>query len=94
MQDRDGIAHIRYCCASIRLSRGGWNQDEAAVICNELAESYGINLQLGHADGIGNVGELLAQVLAVAGLPEEALTVLDEAAAAFAKLQNAQRLAR
>jgi hypothetical protein len=94
MQNRSSIAHIRYCCARIRLARGGWEQDEASLIAEELAESYGIIRQLGRADGIANAGALFAQVLAATGRPEEALTVLDEAAAAFAKLQNAQGLAR
>jgi len=94
MRDLVSVAYIRFRCAELRLSRGGWVQDEASLIVKELAESYGIIRQLGHADGMANVGTLFGQVLAAAGLPEEALTVLDEAATAFAKLQHAQGLAQ
>ncbi|MBK1730309.1 hypothetical protein [Thiococcus pfennigii] len=42
--------------------------------------------RLGRPDGIGAVGLLLAQVLAIGGHRDEALAVLDEAEAALAKL--------
>ncbi|QNT71015.1 tetratricopeptide repeat protein [Defluviicoccus vanus] len=94
MQDADSIANVRYRCARIRLDRGGLQSGEAQIIFDELAESFAIYQQLGRADGIGHVGLLFAQVLAQAGHPQEALTVLDAAAAAFTTLQQAESVAR
>ena len=94
IQDMDLIAHIRFSCARIRLDRGGLQGDEAQAIVDELAESFTLNQKLQRADGIAFVGFLLGRVLAAVGLGAEALTVLDHAAAAFARLQQDAQVAQ
>ncbi len=86
-QDIDSLAHIRLCCAEIRLKRGGLAQGEAQVIYDELDESFSLFTRLGRPDGIAAAGHLLAQILAMAGHPEQALEVLDASIAACELLQ-------
>src|SRR5271155_2509289 len=38
----EGIAHVKFRCAAIRLERGGWEKGEAQTIVAELAESFSI----------------------------------------------------
>lgn len=92
IQDVGGIAYVRYACARIRLERGGLQGDEGQTIIDELAESFTLFRKLQRVDGIAVVGSLLGQVLAAVGLRDEALTVLDYAAAAFDRLQQAAHL--
>ena len=80
-------------CARLRLERGGWEQGEAQTIINELAESFKLNKRLQRGHGIAASGYLLGYVLAKAGRKDEALTVLAEAAAAFDRLQLADKAA-
>ena len=47
-------------------------------------------MRLGRPDGIAAVGALYAPLLAVGGSRDEALAVLEQAGAAYAKLGNAQ----
>ncbi len=75
--------------ATALLGSGGIEAGRVQEIYDALAESYAIALKLGHPDGVGPVGALLAQVLAMGGHRENALAVLDQAEAAFAKLGNA-----
>ncbi|ALJ39378.1 MULTISPECIES: CHAT domain-containing protein [Azospirillum] len=89
MQDIDSLAHIRFSCAEIRL-RGRLEKREVETIIEELTESFALFDQLERVDAIGAVGALFGQVLAMAGRTDEALRVLDEAAAAFAKIQHDQ----
>ena len=72
------------------VRRGDHQTGGIQEIYNDLAEAFAITLKLGYADGIGAVGELLAQVLAMGGHKDDALTVLDHAEAAYTKLGNAQ----
>jgi hypothetical protein len=90
MGDMDGIAHVRFACARIRLDRGGLAKGEAQTILDELAESFALSKKLQRADAIAIVGSLLGQVLAGGGHADEALSVLDESAAAFDKLGRTQ----
>ncbi|AGA90192.1 hypothetical protein Thimo_1398 [Thioflavicoccus mobilis 8321] len=84
--DIDGIAHVRFARARLRLERGEHETGGIQAIYDDLAASYEILRRLGRPDGIGAVGLLLAQVLTMGGHRDDALTVLDEAEAAFAKL--------
>ena len=88
-KDADSIAHIRYSCAGIRLARGDHERGELQVIYDELAEAFGIVMQIGRAEGIGGIGVLLGQVLAMARQTDEALAVLSTAQEAFERLGNA-----
>ena len=92
--DTGSVAHIRFSCARIRLARGGMEKGEAQVIGEELVESFALYKKLQRPDGIGWVGLLFGQFLATTGKTAEALTVLEEAAAAFDKLNWAERAAQ
>jgi tetratricopeptide (TPR) repeat protein len=91
MQDLASIAYIRFRCAGLRIGRGGFGTGEEQTIFDELAESFRLFRDLGHASFLVSVGSLFGQVLAADGQHERALTVLDEAAAAE-KLQYWQRV--
>jgi hypothetical protein len=90
-QDLDGIAHVRFSCARLRLTRGGMQQGEAQTICDELAESFAILHKLQRVDGIAVVGAMLGQILAMGGYRDEACTVLDQSVMAFEKMQQTQQ---
>ena len=86
MKDIDSIAHIRFSCAQIRLQRGDHERGEMQTIADELGEAFSIVQQMGRADGIGSIGALLGQVLAMGGHMDEAIKVLELAKGAFSKL--------
>ena len=90
MQDPDSLAHIRFSCATIRLQRGGLQSGEAAIIAEELAESFGLFQRIGRVESIGVVGALFGQILGAVGQTEAALSVLDQAADAFTILGHSQ----
>jgi tetratricopeptide (TPR) repeat protein len=92
MNNIEIIAHIKYSTASIRLQRGDHQTGGLQQIYEDLNEAFTISLKLGRPDFIGGIGQLLAQILAMGGLKEEALEVLDYAEAAFDKIGNAQGL--
>jgi len=94
MRDIDSIAHIRYSMAGIRLQRGDHQTGGLQQIHDDLAESFEMFRTLGRPDGIGAAGELLAQVLAMRGQKGDALEVLDHAQSAYARLANAEDIAR
>jgi tetratricopeptide (TPR) repeat protein len=86
LQDVNIVASARFKCAQIRIQRGGLESGESQPIADELGESFAINQKLQRADGIAISGHLLGQVLAMGGLTEQALEVLDVSAGAFEKL--------
>ena len=86
MNDIDGIAHVRFSCAQLRLARGEHERAGLQTIHDELAEAFAIQRHLQRPDGIGAVGALLGEVLAMGGHPAEAIDVLRKAAEAFAKI--------
>jgi tetratricopeptide (TPR) repeat protein len=94
IQDMVLIAHIRFSCARIRMERDGLQTDERQTIVDELVESFALLRKVQRMDGIAVVGLLLGQVLAAVDLPTEALTVLDQAAAAFARLKQDAQVAQ
>ncbi len=94
MQDTDSIAHVRLCCAQIRLGRDGLEKGEAQTIYEELAESFTLFKKLQRVDGIAHSGVLLGQVLAGGGHIDDALSVLAESAAAFEKIGVADQAAQ
>jgi len=87
LQHVDGIAHTRFSCAQIRLERGDHQRGEIQSIYEELQEAFDINKHLQRPDGVGAVGVLLAQVLAMGGHKDEALAVLQDARSAFELLK-------
>ena len=89
MQDIDAVAHTLFSCAQIRLSRGDHEKGDIQTIFEELSEAFQINLKLQRPDGIGATGNLLGQVLALGGHSDEAVGVLETAAAAFDKIGQA-----
>jgi len=94
MGDIDGIAHIRYSMAGIRLQRGDHQTGGLQQIHDDLAESFDLWRKLSRPDGIGAAGELLAQVLAMRGQQGDALEVLDQAESAYARFADDQGIAR
>jgi hypothetical protein len=64
------------------------------MIHDELAEAFEINLKLQRPDGVGAVGLLLGQVLAMGGQREQAVEVLRAAVAAFEKIGQAEGAAQ
>ncbi len=93
MHDIDTIAHIRFSCAQIRVTRGDLEKGEAQTIVDELSEAFQISLELQRPDAIGAIGQLLGQVLAGGGLTEEACQVLAITADAFDKLGHQESAA-
>jgi hypothetical protein len=94
MQDIDSIAHIRFSCAQIRLARGDHERGEIQEIFEELAEAFTLSLKLDHPDGIGATGYLLGQFLLAGGQLDEAIKVLETAAAAFDKIERSEQAAQ
>jgi len=91
--DLDSLAHIGFLSARIRLERGDHQRGELQAIHDDLAKSFAINCKLEHPNGIGAVGVLLAHVLALGGLKDEALEILKAAEQAWSKLGNTQGIA-
>ncbi len=94
IRDIDSIGHIRASCAQIRLSRGDHekSQEGLQTIFEELQEAFTIYKQLQKPDGIGAVGFLYSQVLAMGGLRDKALEVIADARSAFQALENQEGL--
>jgi tetratricopeptide (TPR) repeat protein len=92
LRDIDGIAHTKYSMAAIRLQQPDSLSSNLQKIFTDLHESFSILCKLQRLDGVGHVGELLAQVLAMGGLRDQALQVLDLVETAFEKLGHAARL--
>src|SRR5208283_1853706 len=66
--DARGQSATLFKIATALLGPGGLEAGRAQEIYDALAESYAIVLKLGHPDGVGPVGALLAQVLALAAV--------------------------
>ncbi|MCP5228043.1 tetratricopeptide repeat protein [Accumulibacter sp.] len=92
--DIESLAHIRYSTALLRLQRGEHGTGGLQTIHDELAEAFAISIVLGRPDFVAAIGQLLAQVLAMAGQREQALATLAQAEDALAKLNNAAGLAQ
>ena len=91
IKDKENIAHIRFACAKIRLDTGGLEKGDAQIIVDELMESFSICKQIQRTDGIAMVGNLLGQIMAKRGHPNDALTILDQSGTAFQKLGMNER---
>ena len=89
MRDMDSIAHINFAMARLQLMRGDHESGKMQSIFEKLHQAFGLSLELGRPDFIGDIGTLLAQVLAMVGHPKEALAVLDHAERAFQVLGDA-----
>ncbi|MDJ0631456.1 MAG: CHAT domain-containing protein [Rhodobacter sp.] len=83
MQDLEGLVHIKFSCARIRLERGDHETDGIQIIFEELDAAFRGAVQLQRPDFIGAIGPLLAQILAAGGAKDAAHNVLDFAAQAF-----------
>ena len=88
IDDIGGIAHTRFASAQLRLGRGDHETGGIQAIYEDLAHAFAILQKLQRPDGIAVVGMLLAQVLAMGGLRDEALQVLDAAEQGFRTLSN------
>ncbi|HUB50125.1 MAG TPA: hypothetical protein VMB73_34575, partial [Acetobacteraceae bacterium] len=95
--ERLGDVHSRavalYRIARLLIEAGGLDDARALEIHAVASEAFTIARRLKLANGVAHTGALLAQILARAGRISEALPVLDEAEAAFAKLSNAAGVA-
>jgi tetratricopeptide (TPR) repeat protein len=91
--DREGIAKCRFEFARIAIARGIDSAETLQQVLEDLGESFRLLQQLGRADGLVAVGDLLAQALVAAGAGEEAATVLEIAATAADRLQWHDRAA-
>jgi hypothetical protein len=94
MHDIDTVGHALVYCAQIRLSRRDHERGEIQTIFEELSEAYTISLKLQRPDFIGWAGNLLGEVLAMGGHPDEAVDVLATAAAAWEKIGRADAAAQ
>ena len=86
--DIEGIAHTRFASARLRLGRGDHETGGIQAIYEDLAHAFAILQKLQRPDGIAVVGMLLAQVLAMGGLRDEALQVFDAAEQGFRTLSD------
>ena len=68
--------------AHLLLTRGDHQRGGIQAIHDHLAEAFAISVSSGHVGTIADSGFLLAQVMAMRGLIDEALTVLGQAEAA------------
>jgi tetratricopeptide (TPR) repeat protein len=93
-RDMGSIAHIRFSCAQLRISRGGVQPGELQLILDELAESFGLLQRLQRVDGIAVVGGLLGVILSKTEAPTEAVPVLNQAAEAFERLGDDEQARR
>jgi hypothetical protein len=94
MQDIVNVAHTLFSCAQIRLACGDHEKGDIQTVFEELNEAFQITLKLQRPDGIGAVGNLLGQILALGGHTDEAVNVLETAAAAFGKIGQADSAAQ
>ena len=92
--DHEGLAHIRYSMANIRLARGEHESGNLQQIYEELAEAFHLSCQYGQPDAIGGIGLLLVQVLAMGGLRDEALETLNTVEDAFTTLRDLDGVGR
>jgi hypothetical protein len=92
--DAQGRSATSQRIASALLNTGGIEKGRIQEIYEALAESFDIALKLRAPEGIAGVGAMLAQVMAIGGLRDQALAVLDQAEGAFQKLGKADGVAR
>ncbi len=90
----EGIAHGKFAAAAIRLARGDHKTGAIQAIHDDLAESFSIVRRLRQPDGIGAVGEIFANVLAMLGRRRQALQVLEKAKLAFKQTRSDSGLTR
>lgn len=93
MRDKPGEAHTKFSIAQIWLKRGDHRQGKAQAIADHLVDAFSISVDSGQVDAVGAIGQLLAQVLAMAGAVDEALKVLAKAQTAFERLGKSDRVA-
>lgn len=92
--DDEGIAHVLFSMANIRLARGEHESGNLQQIYEELAEAFQLSCRHGQPDAIGGIGMLLVQVLAMGGLRDDAMDTLNVVEEAFTALQDVDSLAR
>ncbi len=90
--DQEGIAHILYSMANIRLARGEHDNGGLQQIYEELAQAFQISCEHGQPDAVGGIGLLLVQVLAMGGLRDEAVETLNVVEDAFTTLRDTDGL--
>ena len=92
--DDEGIAHVLFSMANIRLARGEHESGNLQQIYEELAEAFQLSCRHGQPDAIGGIGMLLVQVLAMGGLRDDAMDTLNVVEEAFTALGDVDSLAR
>jgi len=92
--DDEGIAHVLFSMANIRLARGEHESGNLQQIYEELAEAFQLSCQHGQPDAVGGIGLLLVQVLAMGGLRDDAMDTLNVVEEAFTTLGDGDSLAR
>ena len=95
IQDTDLTASTLCKIAILHLYLDGLeNQKDVQIIVDLLRKCFELNCQLGRVNSIASVGSLFGQLLANRGLVDEALHVLEKAAAAFEELQESDQAAK
>jgi len=95
IEDMDLTASTLCKIAILHLYLDGLeNQKDAQTIVESLRKCFELNCQLGHVNEIASVGSLFGQLLANSGLFEEAIPVLEKAAAVFEELQELEQAER
>lgn len=94
LDDQEGIAHVLFSMANIRLARGEHESGNLQQIYEELAEAFQLACQHGHPDAIGGIGFTLVQVLAMGGLRDDAIATLGIVEEAYTTLSDTAALGR
>ena len=87
--DIDGVASSLWAIAQIEFQQERFEEARARI-----AEAWPLIVKLGRPDGIAAIGGTYGELLAAAGVFDEARNVLGQAAAAFRKIGNAVEAAR
>ena len=88
LADLEVRAHALCNIGQLLIESKGWEHGRGQEILDATSELFDLSLKLERTDFVGHIGSIYAQVLAMAGLRDKALAVLDQAEAAYAKLQK------
>ena len=86
--DSSGLAHVQFALAQLMLERGDHERGGIQAIYESLAQAFAVSCSAGRANDIAVIGSLLAQVMAMGGLIDEALDVLTRVESAHTTLRS------